>query len=253
MFDFFTILHDNGLLLLMGQYPNGPLGGVLCTLLVSLLAVVFAFPVGVLLCLARLSAWRWLSWPATCWVYLLRGIPLMMVVFWTYFCVPLLIGHNISGFNTMLCTLVIYESTYIAEIVRGGIQALPSGQYEASRALGMGHIRALRLVILPQALYNALPSLVTQLVSIIKDSTLGYVINVPELTYAANQVSNQLLTKPFQVFAIVALSYYIINFSLTWLANRLEIRIAAKRQRAQSATGNLVPPLVLSKSPSQSQ
>ncbi|MCP5810055.1 amino acid ABC transporter permease, partial [Klebsiella pneumoniae] len=72
MFDFFTILHDNGLLLLMGQYPDGPLGGVLCTLLVSLLAVLFAFPVGVLLCLARLSPWRWLSWPVTCWIYLLR-------------------------------------------------------------------------------------------------------------------------------------------------------------------------------------
>jgi polar amino acid transport system permease protein len=177
----------------------------------------------------------------------------MMVVFWTYFCVPLLIGHNISGFSTMLCTLVIYESTYIAEIVRGGIQALPSGQYEASRALGMGHVRALRLVILPQALYNALPSLVSQLVSIIKDSTLGYVINVPELTYAANQVSNQLLTKPFQVFAIVALSYYIINFSLTWLANRLELRIASRRQRAQSAMGKPVMPLVLDPSPSQTQ
>ncbi|MDM7362996.1 hypothetical protein QUE08_27225, partial [Klebsiella pneumoniae] len=76
---------------------------------------------------------------------------------------------------------------------------------------------------------------------------------VPELTYAANQVSNQLLTKPFQVFAIVALSYYIINFSLTWLANRLELRIASRRQRAQSAMGKPVMPLVLDPSPSQTQ
>lgn len=251
MLDFFTILHDHGMLFLMGQYPNGPLGGVLCTLVISLLAVLFAFPIGVLLGLARLSPWRWLSWPAACWVYLLRGVPLMMVVFWTYFCVPMLIGHNISGFTTMLCTLVIYESAYIAEIVRGGIQALPQGQYEASRALGMGHIRALRLVILPQALYNTLPSLVSQLVSIIKDSTLGYVINVPELTYAANQVSNQLLTKPFEVFAIVALSYYIINFSLTWLANRLERQIANKRRNERAATGDLAGPLVLTNTQSQ--
>ncbi|MCX0499030.1 amino acid ABC transporter permease [Erwinia billingiae] len=230
MSDFFTILHDNGMLLLMGQYPNGPLGGVLCTLLISVLAVLLAFPIGVLLGLARISPWRWFSWPAACWVYVLRGIPLLMVVFWTYFCVPLLIGHNISGFATMLCTLVIYESAYIAEIVRGGIQALPGGQYEASRALGMSYLKTLRVVILPQALYNALPSLVSQLVSIIKDSTLGYVINVPELTYAANQVNNQLLTKPFQVFAIVAISYYLICFSLTWLANTLEERIARKRR-----------------------
>jgi polar amino acid transport system permease protein len=230
MSEFFTILHDNGMLLLMGQYPNGPLGGVLCTLLISVLAVLLAFPIGVLLGLARISPWRWFSWPAACWVYVLRGIPLLMVVFWTYFCVPLLIGHNISGFATMLCTLVIYESAYIAEIVRGGIQALPGGQYEASRALGMSYLKTLRVVILPQALYNALPSLVSQLVSIIKDSTLGYVINVPELTYAANQVNNQLLTKPFQVFAIVAISYYLICFSLTWLANKLEERIARKRR-----------------------
>jgi len=229
MFDVFTILQDHGMLFLMGQYPNGPLGGVLCTLVISLLAVVLSFPLGVLVGLARLSPWRWLSWPAACWVYTLRGIPLMMVVFWTYFCVPMLIGQNISGFSTMLCTLVIYESAYIAEIVRGSVQALPSGQYEASRALGMSYLKTLRLVILPQALFNALPSLVSQLVSIIKDSTLGYVINVPELTYAANQVSNQLLTKPFQVFAIVALSYYLICFSLTWLANRLEQGIVNKR------------------------
>ncbi|WP_210080964.1 amino acid ABC transporter permease [Pantoea endophytica] len=251
MFEMFTILHDNGMLLLMGQYPNGPIGGVLCTLLISVLAVLLAFPIGVLLGLARLSPWRWLSWPATGWVYLLRGIPLMMVVFWTYFCVPLLIGHNISGFATMLCTLVIYESAYIAEIVRGGIQALPHGQYEAARALGMSHLKTLRLVILPQALFNTLPSLVSQLVSIIKDSTLGYVINVPELTFAANQVSNQLLTKPFQVFAIVALSYYLICFSLTWLANKLEAHIAQKRRQAPQPAASMAPAVMLTKTSSQ--
>jgi len=114
---------------------------------------------------------------------------------------------------------------------------LPHGQYEASRALGMSYLKTLRLVVLPQALFNSLPSLVSQLVSIIKDSTLGYVINVPELTYAANQVSNQLLTKPFQVFAIVALSYYIICFSLTWLANKLESYIANKRLNERPSQG----------------
>lgn len=230
MMELFTILHDHGMLLLVGQYPNGPLGGVICTLLLSFLAVVLSLPLGILIGLARLSPWKLLNIPATCWVYTIRGIPLMMVVFWTYFCVPMLIGRSLDGFATMLCTLVVYESAYIAEIVRGGIQALPSGQYEAARALGMSHLKATRLVILPQALFNMLPSLVSQLVSIIKDSTLGYVINVPELTYAANQVSNQLLTKPFEVFAIVAIGYYIICHSLTWLAEKLEVWIMNKRQ-----------------------
>ncbi|MFE8118648.1 amino acid ABC transporter permease [Brenneria goodwinii] len=251
MFDVVTILHDNWMLFLVGQFPNGPLGGVICTLVLSLLAVVLAFPVGVLLGMARISPFRWLRWPAACWVYLLRGIPLLMVVFWTYFCVPLLIGHNINGFTTMLCTLVIYESAYIAEIVRGGIQALPGGQYEASRALGMGYIRAYCAVILPQALYNTLPSLVSQLVSIIKDSTLGYVINVPELTFAANQVNNQLLTKPFEVFAIVALGYYVICFSLTRLANYLEEHIARKRRNEGSTVPESENAILLTEAQSQ--
>ncbi len=72
----------------MGQYPDGPLGVLLLPCWCRCWRSLFAFPVGVLLCLARLSPWRWLSWPVTCWIYLLRGIPLMMVVFWTYFCVP---------------------------------------------------------------------------------------------------------------------------------------------------------------------
>ncbi|PWC13379.1 amino acid ABC transporter permease [Brenneria corticis] len=229
MLDFFSIVQQNWMLFLVGQYPNGPLGGIVCTLLLSLLAMLFAFPIGVVLGVARISPFRWLRYPATVWVYVLRGVPLVMVVFWTYFCVPLLLGRNIDGFTTMLCTLVVYESAYIAEIVRAGIQALPSGQYEASRAMGMSYLKALRLILLPQALYNMLPSLLSQLVSIIKNSTLGYVINVQELTFAANQVNNQLLTKPFEVFAIVALSYYVICYSLTLLANRLEQRIARKR------------------------
>jgi len=88
-------------------------------------------------------------------------------------------------------------------------------------------------------------------VSIIKDSTLGYVINVPELTFAANQVSNQLLTKPFQVFAIVALSYYLICFSLTWLANKLEAHIAQKRRQPPQLANSVAPAVMLTKTSSQ--
>ncbi|MDE1169388.1 MAG: amino acid ABC transporter permease [Pseudomonas sp.] len=237
MFDFFTIVRDNWALLLIGQYPHGPLGGLANTLILAALALILAFPLGMLLALARVSPWRWLRYPATVWVYVLRGIPLLMVIFWTYFLVPLLIGHNITGFATMLCTLVVYQSAYLCEIIRGGIQALPSGQYEASRALGLGYVRSTIWVILPQALYNALPSLISQFVSIIKETSLGYVINVQEVTFAANQVNNQLLTKPFQVFFILAITYYVLCYGLTRLAGVLEARIARKRQgsNAQAA------------------
>lgn len=230
MLDMFSILHDNWALFLVGQYPHGPLGGLVNTLLLSALALVLAFPLSILLAMASISPFFWLRVPATVWVYVLRGIPLLMVIFWTYFLVPMLVGRNIDGFTTMLCTLVIYQSAYLSEIVRGGIQGLPPGQFEAARALGMGYFRTLGWVILPQALYNALPSLISQFVAIIKETTLGYVINVQEMTFAANQVNNQLLTKPFQVYLILAMTYYILCYGLTRLAVAVERRIERKRQ-----------------------
>ncbi|MCA0244127.1 MAG: amino acid ABC transporter permease [Proteobacteria bacterium] len=223
------IVRDNWLLLLIGQYPNGPLGGIACTLILSVLGIVLAFPLSVLLALARISPWRWLSWPATALIYVARGVPLLMLILWVYFLVPLLIGHNVSGFVTMLVTLVLYEGAYLAEVVRAGIEALPKGQMEASRALGHSYLGAMRRVILPQALFNMLPSMLSQFVSTIKETTLGYVINVPELTFAANQINNRLLTQPFQVFFILAVIYFVVCWTLTWAATQLERRIEAKR------------------------
>ena len=225
----FEILRDNWLLLLVGQYPNGPLGGIACTLILSVLGIVLAFPLSVLLALARMSHWRLLNWPASALIYVVRGVPLLMVILWVYFLVPLLIGHNVTGFITMLCTLIIYEGAYLADVVRAGIEALPKGQMEAARSLGHSHLSAMRLVILPQALFNMLPSMLSQFVSTIKETTLGYVINVPELTFAANQINNQLLTQPFQVFFILAVIYFVVCWSLTQAATALERRIAARR------------------------
>ena len=224
-----TIIEDNWLLLLIGQYPNGPLGGIASTLILSVLGIVLAFPLSVLIALARLSQWKVLNWPATALVYIVRGVPLLMLILWVYFLVPLLIGDSVPGFVTMLCTVVIYEGAFLSEIVRGGIIALPSGQMDAARALGHSHVGAMRYVILPQALYNMMPSILSQFVSTIKETTLGYVINVPELTFAASQLNNRLLTKPFEIFAILAIVYFIVCWSLSELANQLEQRIARQR------------------------
>lgn len=227
--DVYQILSDNWLLLLVGQYPSGPLGGIVCTLILSILGIVLAFPLSVLLALARLCPWRLLRWPATALVYVARGVPLLMIILWVYFLVPLVIGRNVSGFTTMLCTLVIYESAFLSEVVRAGIESLPRGQMEAARALGHSYLGAMWHVILPQALFNMLPSMLSQFISTIKETTLGYVINVQEMTFAANQINNQLLTKPFQVFFILAMTYYVVCFSLTQLTQWLERRIVRKR------------------------
>jgi polar amino acid transport system permease protein len=230
MTDLFDILRDNWLLLLIGQFPYGPLGGISATLILSVCGILLAFPVSVLLALARLSPWRWLSGPVTALIYVTRGVPLLLIILWTYFLLPVLIGQTISGFTTMLCTLVLYEGCYLSEVVRAGIQALPRGQTEAARALGHGYVGRMRYVILPQALYNMLPSMLSQFISTIQDTTLGYVINVQELTFAANQINNQILTKPFQVFFILAVTYFVVCFSLSSLAHYFERRIAHRRK-----------------------
>lgn len=228
------ILNNYGMLFLVGSYPHGPLGGVAATLILSLIGIGCAFPLSVLLALAQLSPYKIFRYPATVIRYLLRSIPLVMLIFGTYFVVPMILGRPIAGFTTMAITLVIFQSVYLAEIVRAGIQALPSGQSEAAAALGMGYWTRTRKIILPQALTNMLPSMVGQFVTTIKDTSLGYVIGVNELTYAANQVNSSLLTQPFSVFLVLSLIYFVICFSLTQAVRVLERKLERRNARVSA-------------------
>jgi len=223
------ILIHNAHFLLLGQYPNGPVGGLSLTLILALLGLAFAFPLGVLLALCRVSPYRLLSVPSTVLVYIVRGVPLVMLVFWSYFLVPGLIGHLVSAFTTLVVTLVIYQAAYLSEIVRAGIESLPKGQTESARSLGMSYGATMRHVILPQALYNMLPSILSQCVSTVKDTSIGYVISVQEMTFSAQQINASLLTKPFQVFFILALTYFVVCYTLTQCAHLIERSIARRR------------------------
>lgn len=231
------ILQDYLPSLLIGQYPSGPLGGLALTLILSVLGLGLAFPLSIALALCRLSPWAILRWPSTVIVYVVRGIPLVMLVFWSYFLVPVLIGRPTSAFTTLVVTLVIYQAAYMSEIVRAGIEALPRGQTEASRSLGMSYGLTMRQVILPQALYNMLPSLISQFVSTIKETSIGYVISVHELTYSANMVNSSLLTKPLEVYITLSLIYFTVCFALTQTARAVERRVDRRRARVTPSAG----------------
>lgn len=230
------VLHENWLLFLIGQYPNGPLGGLALTFILASLGLALSFPCAILLALARMSPYWAIRYPAAALIQVVRGLPLLMFIFWAYFFLPVITGKAISGFTTLLCALIIYESAYLAEIIRGGIQALHAGQMAAARSLGLGYFGSMRRVVLPQVLYNVLPSLMSQFVSTIKETSLGYVISVHELTFAASQVNNILLTKPAQVYGILALTYFALCFALTQGARRLEKRIARRRAGIRGPT-----------------
>jgi polar amino acid transport system permease protein len=213
---------------LIGQYPDGPLGGLALTLLLGVAALGLALPLGVVLGLARTSSHRALRWPVTALVYVVRGTPLLMVIFWAYFFLPAITGQQTSQFSTMLAALVIFNGAYLAEIVRAGIQGIPRGQSECARALGLSYWQSMRAVILPQALRNMLPSLVAQFVTTLKETSLGYIIGLSEVSFIAGQINAQVLTQPVAVYTILALTYFVLCFGLSRIVRVLEKRVAAR-------------------------
>jgi polar amino acid transport system permease protein len=216
---------------LIGQYPNGPLGGLALTVLLAALALVLALPLGILLGLARVSPYRWLRWPITALVFIVRGIPLLMVIFWAYFFLPSITGHKTEQFSTMLMALVLFDSVYLAEIVRAGIQGIPKGQMESARSLGFSYLAAMRLVVLPQGLRHMLPSLVNQFVDTIKATSLGYIIGLTEVSFIAAQINTQVFTQSTAVYSLLGLAYFILCFSLSrfafWLERRSTLSVKA--------------------------
>lgn len=226
------ILQHHALLLLIGQYPNGPLGGLALTLILSVAGIALALPVSIGLALALTSPWRVVRGPTTALVFVVRGLPLLLFIFWVYFAIPALLNVSIPAVGTLLVALVVYESAYLAEVIRAGIEALPKGQTEAARSMGMTYLQARRYIVLPQALYNMIPSMLSQFISTIKETSLGYVISVHELTYAAGQLNNTLLTRSFEVYALLALSYFAVCGVLTLAVKLIEHRIEAGRRSA---------------------
>ena len=216
---------------LVGQYPDGPLGGLVLTVLLSGAALLLAMPLGLMLGIARVSRRRAISLPVGAFVQLVRAVPLLLVLFWVYFFLPAVTGVKTSQAATMLIVLVVFDSVYLAEIVAAGIRALPKGQLESARSLGLGYGQALRHVVLPQTLRHGLPSIVNQLVSTIKATSLGYIIGLSEVSFIATQINTLVFTEAVEVYLILALTYFILCFGLSRLAFLLERRL--QRRPAQ--------------------
>lgn len=223
------IIRDNWMLLLVGDYPHGPIGGLVGTLLLAGLSGLVALPCSVALAVGGIGRHRGIRRGVRSIVWLMRGTPLLMVVFWANYLVPLLLGWPVGPFWVMFAALVVYESAYLSEVIRGGIEALPRGQAEAARALGFSEGATMIRIILPQALYNSFPALLTQFVSIIKETSLGFVIGVHEFTYSAAAINANLLVRPVEIFGLLALVFFLICFTFTSIAGWFERRIGKAR------------------------
>ena len=210
-------------LILQGLVGLGPfIGG---TLRLAIPAMVLGFALGIVVGLARLSAAAWIRMPATVYVEFFRGVPLVMVIFWIWFIVPQLLRLPIPEYGVALTAFVIFEAAYFGEIVRAGVQSVPRGQVEAATALGMSAAKTMTWVVLPQALRNMVPSLVTQAIVLFKDTSLASIIGYVDLTKAAQIVNNREI-KPFELYLFIAVVYWLCTYSMSVMARRFERRTA---------------------------
>lgn len=229
----FAALADDWQYLLWGTFPEGPPGGALLTLLLCGISGVLSAIFGVVFGMALVMGHGpWLH-ALTAVLGFLRTIPVLMLIFWTYFLLPLLFGVDVPGLFSVVCALSLISGAYLAHGVAAGIRAIPGGQWQAGAALGMTRWQVLQLLVLPQALRIMLPSFVNQWVTLIKDSALAYIVGVNELSFLATQVNAQLMVHPAEVFLFVGAVYWLLCSALNLLAWLVERHSGTGRMRAQ--------------------
>jgi len=205
------------------------LEGAWVTITVSLVSFLLALIVGLLIGIARMSRFWPLSFLAAVYVQFIRGTPLLLQLFFIYYVLPYA-GITLSPFASGVSGLTINYAAYMAEVFRSGVQAIPKGQWEAGRSLGMSRKLLMRRIILPQALRIVIPALGNFFVSIFKDSALVSVITMRDLMF-----SGQLLAaatfKHFEIFALVAIIYFLISYPTAKLVDYIEGRLDVHKVR----------------------
>jgi polar amino acid transport system permease protein len=179
--------------------------------------------IGVVIGVAMLSSRLWVRGPASLYVQLFRCTPLMVQIIWFYYALPIVLGFSISAWLAGGLGLTLYMGAFCAEIFRGGVISIEQGQWHAARALGMSYWRMMRLIILPQAARRMVPPFVNQSVLQLKNTSLLYVVAVPDLMYKSYEISASTF-RPLETFTTVAAIYFAILYPMTKLAKRLEAR-----------------------------
>jgi glutamate/aspartate transport system permease protein len=202
--------------------------GLLTTFQLALVAISGGLLLGILVGMARLSSIRIIYYPATAFVNVMRSLPLILVIFWFYFLVPVIAGRPMGDFFSACVAFVVFEAAYFAEIVRAGIQSISSGQVQAAYSTGFNYGETMRYIIVPQALRNMVPSLLTQAVVVFQDTSLAYVIGLKEFLRSASIVDAREM-RSLELYAFVGVVYFLVCFAMSKLSKRLE----AKRGHAQ--------------------
>ena len=202
--------------------------GLYFSLMLTVVATIGGVLLGTVLALMRLSGKPWLVVPATIYVNGMRSIPLVMVILWFFLLMPAIIGRPIGAELSAIITFIAFEAAYFSEIMRAGIQSVSRGQVFAGQAMGMTYGQNLRFVILPQALRNMLPVLLTQTIILFQDTSLVYAIGAYDMLKGF-EVAGKNFGRPIEAYLAAAVVYFVMCFALSWSVKRLHQKIAIIR------------------------
>lgn len=203
------------------------LEGLWVTVLIVVACMAISLILGLLLALARISRHAWLRLLSAAYIDFFRGVPLLVLVFWAFFSVPIAVGRPLPAIPTGIIAMSINLTAFVAEIYRAGIQSVPLGQRHAALSLGMTQRQTLQRVILPQAVRHVIPPVASAWVSLFKDTALLSVIIVPELMYQARILAVKYY-RPLEIYTVVALLYFVITWPqarfVDWIYERLRVK-----------------------------
>ena len=199
--------------------------GTATTVLLTFATMAIALPCGAIVAVLRLYAWKPIRGLATAYVEFFRNLPLILVVYWAFYVLPILTGFGVSPLLTGLAALALNVTAYNAETFRAGINSIRRGQVEAAMALGMSRVQALRRVVIPQALRRILPVLASTWVSLFKDTSLVSVIAVTELAYVSMQVRAQTF-RVLEMLTAMAIIYWLLGYPQAKLVDWIQRRYA---------------------------
>lgn len=216
-------VYENDVIATKTYLKAGPLiDGLIVTLEISAMAAILAFAIGSLLAFMRISNFQFLKDIATVYIAIIRGTPLLVQIFIFYFIIATI--FELERFVAGAVSLGLFFGAYIAEVLRGAIQSIDKGQYEAAKSLGMNYRQTMIYIIMPQALKRALPTLVGEMIALIKDSSLVSVISITDLTKVGREIVANTFS-PFETWLIIAAVYFSITFMLTLLGHKIEARM----------------------------
>ena len=207
------------------KWQNLLLAGMGLSLALTGIALAGGIVLGVLLALLRLSSLAPLSFAAASYVNFFRSMPLILVIFWFYFLVPLVVGTSVGPFYSVLIAFILFEAAYYCEIIRAGIQSVTRGQINAGLAIGLTHGQTMRHVVLPQAFRNMVPVLLTQAIVLFQDTSLVYVVGLREFLTTADMIVN-VDNRPVELYTFAAAVYLAMCLAGSLGVRRLQRRYA---------------------------